>query len=574
MNNGGDTDSFYNNFLLSTKDSEILGLLDPNLYTITYHKSLIGAQTDQFTDVIDKTIPYRNETAESQTIYVRVENNANAVCNDASVSFNLTVLKLPIINAVVELKQCDNDTDAFADFNLEEARTDISADYLNETFVYYGSLADAQKNTSPIINPLVFQNRKVTKDTVWATVTNTNGCERIAQINLTVSTTGIPASFLRTFNTCDDLLDSNGNNNVNNNDTDGISSFDFSSVDSEIRNLFTAVGQQIDVTYYRNEADAAAEINAINDITNYRNIGYPNTQTIYVRVDNTLDNDCLGFGPHISLNIDPVPDINPTNNLEFCDDFDSGNFDDGINININLNTQISTILGSPSPMNYDVSFHRNEADANSGSAPIANPSNFTNTIRDLQTIYVRVVNKTTGCFNAKVKFDIIIHPLPTIANPIPDLEVCDVHNSIDSDPRNRLAQNISLGDRDADVLDGRDPNIFLVSYHKTLQDAIDNISPLSKTNYANDPLTTNLPANMSGDDPAIEIIYISMVNKITGCRSETSTLKIVIHPEPNISLNISNYIDCDNTSDSNNDDTNGINGNISLINKIPEILIN
>ena len=81
--------------------------------------------------------------------------------------------------------------------------------------------------------------------------------------------------------------------------------------------------------------------------------------------------------------------------------------------------------------------------------------------------------------------------MPTIANPIPDLEVCDVHNSIDSDPRNRLAQNISLGDRDADVLDGRDPNIFLVSYHKTLQDAIDNISPLSKTNYANDPLTTN-----------------------------------------------------------------------------------
>ena len=65
-----------------------------------------------------------------------------------------------------------------------------------------------------------------------------------------------------------------------------------------------------------------------------------------------------------------------------------------------------------------------------------------------------------------------------------------------------------------------------------------------------------------------------MVNKITGCRSETSTLKIVIHPEPNISLNISNYIDCDNTSDSNNDDTNGINGDISLINKIPEILIN
>ena len=32
-------------------------------------------------------------------------------------------------------------------------------------------------------------------------------------------------------------------------------------------------------TYYRISADALAEINAIADIANYRNIGYPNTPT-------------------------------------------------------------------------------------------------------------------------------------------------------------------------------------------------------------------------------------------------------------------------------------------------------
>ncbi|SEB83196.1 gliding motility-associated C-terminal domain-containing protein [Tenacibaculum sp. MAR_2009_124] len=572
--NGGDMDGFYNNFILNTKDSEILGSLNATLYSITYHRTLIGAQTDNTTDIIDKNTPFRNEMANTQTIYVRVENNTNVACNDSSVSFNLIVNAVPNINTIVELKQCDDNTDAFADFNLEEARSDISSNFQNETFVFYESLNNAQNNISPISNPTVYRNTTATSDKVWATVTTVNGCMKISEVNLTVSTTGIPSTFQRTFNACDDYLDVNGNNSATNSDTDGITSFNFSSVDTEIRSMFTATGQQINVTYYENETDALAEQNAIQDISNFRNINSPNTQLIYVRVDSDLDNDCLGLGHHITLNVDAVPSANNVNDLEFCDDFLSGAFDDGINIGINLRGQVNSILGSLSPLDYTVSFHTSPADANANNNAIANDTNFTNTVRDNQTIYVRIENNNTGCFNDHVSFKIVIHPLPTISNSIPNLDVCDIPTSSDSDPRNRLAQNISLGDRDLDVLNGRDASQFEVSYHKTAQDALDGTNPLSKTNYSNDPLTTNFPANLTSDDPATEIIYISILNTTSGCRYGISTLQLVIYPEPNIPLNINNYVDCDNTTDSSNDDANGINGDVSLQTKIPEILAN
>jgi gliding motility-associated-like protein len=58
------------------------------------------------------------------------------------------------------------------------------------------------------------------------------------------------------------------------------------------------------------------------------------------------------------------------------------------------------------------------------------------------------------------------------------------------------------------------------------------------------------------------------------CESVFSTFQLFIYPEPNIPLNISDYSDCDNTTDVDADDTNGINGDITLKNKVPEILAN
>jgi len=240
---------------------------------------------------------YVNATVGTATIYVKMS-GAFSACEGAT-SFDIVVDPLPSIIDIVTLKQCDNDSDGISDFNLHEADTKISADYANETFTYYKTKSNAEQSINSISNATVYTSG-ISK--VWARIETDKGCHRVAEVELIVSTTLIPSSFLREFKTCDDVVD--GDN------TNGVSLFDFSSVETEILNAgYFPVGQLPIISYYKNEADALAEENKIEDITNYRNIGYPNEQFIYIRVDSGLNNDCIGFGPHIKIIVDKVPEV-------------------------------------------------------------------------------------------------------------------------------------------------------------------------------------------------------------------------------------------------------------------------
>ncbi|MFD2568992.1 T9SS type B sorting domain-containing protein, partial [Pseudotenacibaculum haliotis] len=544
-------------FLLNTKDAEILGTLDPTQYNVSYHTTLTGAQTDSSTDVIDKANPYTNATVNTQQVFVRVENVDNVDCNDTSLSFNLIVSALPTITAAVELQQCDNDTDGFSVFNLNEAATDISTNYMNETFIFYETLADAQSGNSPIPNPTTYTNQVVTTDMVWARAISAFGCYRIAEVTLTVSTTGIPSTFQRVFNVCDDYLDINGDDNANNDDTDGVTTFDFSSVSAEVRALFPPT-QQLTITYYRNEADALAEEDPIADPSNYRNIGYPNSQGIYVRVDSDLDNDCLGFGVHITLNVDPVPVANAVNNLELCDNLDDGDGFNGIVQTFNLDDQTPIILGTQDPADYTVTYHTSAADANSGNSPITTTNMYENIVPNSQTIYVRVTNNTTNCFTDHTTFDLIVNPLP-VANFVEDLEICD--DDSDGSAQNGFSQSFNLHDQTPGILGTQDPNQFTVSYHASLANAQNGILPLGGT--------VDNPLPFANSVPFSQIIYVRVFNSATQCANGISNFNVIVNPEPTTD-HVSNLSYCDDDADG--DDTNGFVQNIDLDSQIPGIL--
>jgi gliding motility-associated-like protein len=548
---GSDSDGFVNDFILSNKDSEILGTLDPTKYNISYHTTLSGAQNSSITDVIDKSTNYTNTTANSQAIFVRVENSSSTTCFDATKSFNLEISPLPVINSKVELKQCDNDTDGFSYFNLYQAATDISSDYLNESFTFYPTLADvnSDSNAYSIEEATTFQNRIQNTDTVWARAKTSFGCYRISEVLLTVSTTGIPDTFQYSFTECDDYLDSDGNNSASNSDTDGVTSFDFSAVNPEVIKQFPS-GQKLTITYYRNESDALAERNPITNTSNYRNIGYPNTQKIFIRVDSDLDNDCLGFGSHITLNVAAVPNATAVQNIGECDNIDDGSASNGIVQNFNLESQTATILGTQSSADFTVSYHLSAADANSGNTPLSSP--FTNTVRDLQTIYVRITNNSTGCFTDHSTFNLIVNPLP-IANFVTDLEVCD--DNSDGFARNGFSNTINLENQTAGILGTQDPSIYSVTYHKSLSDAQSGNSPLVSP-YSN-------------RTPYRETIYVRVFNADTNCANGISNFDVIINPEPTFET-IYNLSECDNTDDF--DDSNGIIQTIDLDGKIPEIL--
>lgn len=225
-------------------------------------------------------------------------------------SRDITIFPLPELNATaVNLKQCDDDNDGFSAFNLNEVGVLLVDDPTDLTFSYFHSLEDAQNSENAIVENTSYTNQSVSNETLFVRVENENGCYATAQVTLQVSTTQIPSTFQKVFNVCDD--------DVSGSITDGIALFDFSSVTPQIQALYPQ-NQLLDITYYRNLADALAEQNAISDTSAYANIDYPTTQNIYIRVDSQVDNECLGLGHHITLNVEEVPVVLPQT-LNDCD---------------------------------------------------------------------------------------------------------------------------------------------------------------------------------------------------------------------------------------------------------------
>lgn len=240
----------------------------------------------------------------------------------------ITIYPQPtLLNSTISLKQCDDTIDGFSAFNLTESIPLLVSNPAGLTVTFHETILEAQNNTNSITNSTAYPNQVVSNDIIYVRVQNSNGCYKTAQLNLQVSTTLIPSTFQFVKNECDNIA--SGSN------TDGISNFDFSAATAQIRALFP-VGQLLTISYYKNSTDALAEQNAITNISNYSNVGYSNTQTIYVRVDSQINNECLGLGPHIQLNVEPIPIIQPLV-VKRCDDDQDGIFGfDTANVQSNL----------------------------------------------------------------------------------------------------------------------------------------------------------------------------------------------------------------------------------------------
>ena len=273
-------------FNLLTKTSEILGTQTG--ITVTYH--ILQADADNGTNAITGI------QSGNRIIYVRLKNNLTGCYT--TTSFNLIVNALPVVPAVVTLKQCDDDQDAITNFNLTEANLLISSD-TSLTYSYFESQANALANTLPITNPTIYNSGN---RSLWVRALNASGCfSRVIQLNLIVSTTQIPATFSKTLTSCDDYI------SVSDPENDGFAYFDLNDATQDIKNLFP-VSQHANliVSYYENEADALAEQNAIPLTQPYRNITQ-DSQTVYIRVDSSISNSCEGLGSHLQLVVHPIP---------------------------------------------------------------------------------------------------------------------------------------------------------------------------------------------------------------------------------------------------------------------------
>ena len=432
---------------------------------------------------------------------VFLNKNGNS-CGLYSNGAKLTTYALPVVTSPITLKQCDDNTDGIAAFNLTVNNPQISSNYASETFTYFTTLNGANTNdpSVKINNPIAYNNSIAFNDVVYVRVENANACFRVAQINLVVSVTQInAATFHRNFTLCDDAVSGISS------DTDGTSLFDFSSVTNDINNQLPLSSSNYTISYYESNADALSQVNPITNISAYRNTTL-NQMLIYVRVDSNNYQGCYGLGPFITLTVEALPVANPvnaTNIIRHCDDDQDGIY------TFDTSTLEASILNGQT--NKTVTYY-------DAAGVLINPIP-TFTVNTNQTITIRVTNNVTQASNGpcydEETIQFIVDKLPQVFAPntfTASLTQCD--DEIDPALQNGLYpfdttmyESILLGSQT-----GMD-----ISF--TLQDGtiLNHLPPIFNTATQNVVVTVTNPLN-------------------TSCPA-TSILHFVVNPTPKIDLN-------------------------------------
>lgn len=138
-------------FDLAMADAQVLVNQNPADFTISYHSSLADA------DANANPLPtnYASTTTTPETIYVRIENNANVQCYDTT-DFTLTVSLQPTAGIAADQRGCDDPSnDGIEEFDFTTVDTEIldgqsAADY---EVTYHTSLNDAENDANAISFP-------------------------------------------------------------------------------------------------------------------------------------------------------------------------------------------------------------------------------------------------------------------------------------------------------------------------------------------------------------------------------------------------------------------------------------
>jgi gliding motility-associated-like protein len=437
-------------------------------------------------------------------VYLSRNGNSCGLYSNVLVPAILTINDLPVVTPIT-IVQCDDNTDGISDVNLTVKNNVISSNFALETFTYFTTFIGADTNdvSVKIATPTAFNTANTI---VWARITNTNGCYRVAQITVIVSATNInPATFQRNFTVCDDEILSIST------DTDGISEFNFSSVTADILALLPTPTSLYTIKYYKNGADALAEINEITNISSYRNVVL-NIQNVWARVDSNVNNACFGIGPFIKLTVEALPIANTIPNTVYkqCDDVATP---DGI-FTFNTSTLESTILGGQTnkTVTYFNAANLPLRDSNNVLITSPFPATFSSTS---QTIRVRVTNNVTATNNGIPCFDetfvtFTVDSRPT-ANPVVIPYSCD---------------DLASG---SDV-DGKS-SFATTGFQSTILGAQTGVTILFT--FANGTTATSLP------DPFItasQIVTVTVTNPANTICTATTTLNFIVKPLPKINL--------------------------------------
>ena len=445
-------------FDLTQRDEDIFGEQSTTDFGLTYHETLIDAETGE--NPIVNTTSYENLT-NPQTIFVRLEDLNNECVSIGE--FNLIVALPPVIVQPTALEECDDEiTDETTEFDLTVKNDEITAGNLDWEVIYYETEEDALAGTNAIETPEAYTNTAIAGNaanpqTLHVAVVNIEGCIAYTTLTIRVLPNPTPSTDPQDIGLCD--YDNPG---------DQIEVFDITINEAYIINGEPGVS----AAYYESLENATDEIDPIADPTAYTNIEL-GQQTIYVRVTN----DTTGCFTIVTFDIivNPLPDIGDVPDVVACEIETDGFYD------FDLEAVTAELLNPQDPANFTVTYHETQEDADNGENALVSPyTNLTNP----QELFVNITNNLTGCNITGAGFNIVVQEA-AIANGdgVPaELIICD-----DPNTANDGFAEFNLTNLDAQILDGQDPVNFTVTYYATIEDAeaFTNALPVNFENTSN-----------------------------------------------------------------------------------------
>ena len=436
-------------FDLTQQDEDILGEQSATDFNLTYHETLIDAETGA--SPIINTTSYQN-LSNPQTIYVRLEDVNNGCVNVGE--FNLIVGIPPVIVQPTPLEKCDDEVaDQITQFDLTTKNDEITAGNIDWEVIYYETQEDALAGINGIETPESYTNTSVggnpaNPQTLHVAVVNNEGCIAYTTLTIRVLPNPTPSTDPADIELCD--YDNPG---------DQIEVFDIT-----INEVYIINGELgVSVAYYESLENAITETTPIIGPDVYTNIEL-GQQTIYVRVTN----DTTGCFTIVTFDIivNPLPDISAVGDVIACEVNTDGFYD------FDLDDVSSELLGSQDPNNFTVTYYETQQDADNGENALISP--YTNTTNP-QQLFVSITNNLTGCNISGDSFNIEVQEA-AVANgdEVPaELIICD-----DPDTANDGFAQFNLADLDPQILDGQDPINFTVTYYESIEDAEDSVNAL------------------------------------------------------------------------------------------------
>ncbi|MDB2599449.1 choice-of-anchor L domain-containing protein [Flavobacteriaceae bacterium] len=458
-------------FDLTQNTALILGDQVASEFNLSYHISQEDADTGDNPIVNPET--YSN-LSNPQTIYVRLESIENLCVSTGE--FDLIVSLPPDAIQPLPLEICDDivaDETTVFDLTVKDEEITGGNPWIVE---YFETEEDAMANTNVIADPEAYTNTVVgtnalNPQTLFVRVTDpSTTCYSFVTLTIRVLPNPTPSIDPANIELCD--YDASG---------DQLEIFDITVNEAYIIN-----GEEgVSVTYHETQEDAELGENAIVDPAVYTNITL-GQQIIYVRVTNDIT-ACYTIVT-FDLIVNPLPDISAAQDYIACEIDTDGFFD------FDLDTVSASILGTQDPLNFTVTYHETQEDADNGDNVLVSPyTNLTNP----QQLFVNITNNTTGCFIAVPSITIEVQEAAQANSDLDRIEYIICDNLADNDGFGTF----NLSTQNEEVLDGQDPANFTVTYYDNQIDAELGTNPLANS-YENTSNPQVIYARVDNDTTA------------------------------------------------------------------------